>query len=199
MKIAVIGTGRVGSAIGEAWKAKGHSVVYGSRKPQGPSQLNVKAAADQAEVIAIATPWNAMADVCNMIGPQNGKIIIDCSNPVVMEQDAPIDKTGHVQSGAEQIQQWCPEAHVFKSLNQTGFENLTDTSAFPSRPIMCVTGDDTKGKTKVMTLVTELGLEAIDAGPLSNSDKLEHLARLWIDLAFRRDMGRNFAFTISKR
>jgi 8-hydroxy-5-deazaflavin:NADPH oxidoreductase len=199
MKIAVIGTGRIGTAIGEGWKAAGHTVVYGSRKPQGSEQRDPKAAADQADVVAIATPWDAAAEVCKAIGPQKGKIIIDCSNPVIMGAGAPTDKTGHVLSGAEQVQQWRPEARVFKSLNQTGFENLTNTKAFAAKPLMLVTGDDAAGKASVMTLVADLGLDAVDAGPLANTDKLEHLAMLWIDLAFKRGLGRGFVFTISKR
>jgi 8-hydroxy-5-deazaflavin:NADPH oxidoreductase len=199
MKIAVMGTGRIGTAIGDGWKAAGHMVVYGSRKPQGVDQFDLKAAADQAEVIAIAIPWDAVPDLCKAIGPQNGKLIIDCSNPVVMGEGAPTDKAGHVLSGAEQVQQWRPEAHVFKSLNQTGFENLINAKTFSSRSLMLVTGDNAAGKATVMSLVSDLGLEALDAGPLANSEKLEHLARLWIDLAFKRGLGRAFAFTFVKR
>ena len=199
MKIAVIGTGRIGKAIGEGWKAAGHRVVYGSREPQGPEEKGIKAAADQAEVIAIATPWDAMVEVCKILGPQKGKIIIDCSNPVMMGGGAPTDMTGHVLSGAEQVQQWRPEARVFKSINQTGFENLINPKAFTSKPVMLVTGDDAMGKAAVMELVADLGLDAVDAGPLANTDKLEQLAKLWIELAFRRGLGRSFAFTISKR
>jgi 8-hydroxy-5-deazaflavin:NADPH oxidoreductase len=199
MRIAIIGTGRIGTAIGEGWKAAGHVVVYGSREPQGSGQVGIKAAADQADVIAIATPWDAVEAACKMIGPQKSKVIIDCSNPVIMGADAPTDKTGHVLSGAEQVQHWQPEAHVFKSLNQTGFENLINPKAFTSKPLMLVTGDDAAGKAVVMALVVDLGLDAIDAGPLANTDKLEQLASLWMDLAFRRGLGRDFALTIAKR
>ena len=199
MKIAVIGTGRIGTAIGQGWAAAGHAVVYGSREPHGAPQMAIKAAADQADVIAIATSWDAVADVCKAIGAQPGKIIIDCSNPVVMGSGSPTDKKGHMLSGAEQIQSWRPEARVFKSLNQTGFENLVSPASYQTKPFMLVTGDDAAGKAAVMALVSDLGLDAIDAGPLSNTDKLEQLARLWIDLAFRRGLGRGFAFTISKR
>jgi 8-hydroxy-5-deazaflavin:NADPH oxidoreductase len=199
MKIAVIGTGRIGTAIGESWKAAGHDVVYGSREPKGLGQLGAKAATDQADVIALATPWSAVADVCKTIGPQTGKIIVDCSNPVVMGGAAPINTSGHVLSGTEQVQQWRPEARVFMSLNQTGFENLVNAKSFATKPLMLVTGDDEAGMATVMTLIADLGLDPIDAGPLSNSGKLEELARLWTDLAFKQGLGRGFAFTIAKR
>jgi 8-hydroxy-5-deazaflavin:NADPH oxidoreductase len=198
MRIAVIGTGRIGTAIGDGWTAAGRTVVFGSRSPQGRNQTDIKAAADQAEVIAIATHWDAVAEVCKAIGLQKGKVIIDCTNPVVLGAGGSTDKARHVLSGAEQVQQWRPEARVFKSLNQTGFENLSNPKAFTSKPAMLVTGDDAAGRETVMALVADLGLEAVDAGPLANSDKLENLARLWIDLAFKRGFGRGFAFTISK-
>ncbi|NNF58639.1 MAG: NAD(P)-binding domain-containing protein, partial [Rhodothermaceae bacterium] len=33
MRIAVIGTGHVGAALGTGWAAKGHAVTFGSRAP----------------------------------------------------------------------------------------------------------------------------------------------------------------------
>ena len=36
MKIAVIGTGNVGAALGTRWARNGHEVVYGSRDPSSP-------------------------------------------------------------------------------------------------------------------------------------------------------------------
>jgi predicted dinucleotide-binding enzyme len=35
MKIAVIGTGRIATAIGGSWRAAGHMIVFGSREPKG--------------------------------------------------------------------------------------------------------------------------------------------------------------------
>jgi predicted dinucleotide-binding enzyme len=33
MKIAIIGSGNVGSALAEKWSAAGHAVVFGTREP----------------------------------------------------------------------------------------------------------------------------------------------------------------------
>jgi 8-hydroxy-5-deazaflavin:NADPH oxidoreductase len=35
MRIAVIGTGRIGGTLGGRWRAAGHEVVYGSRTGSG--------------------------------------------------------------------------------------------------------------------------------------------------------------------
>ena len=36
MKIAAIGTGHVGAALGTGWARAGRDVVFGSREPQSP-------------------------------------------------------------------------------------------------------------------------------------------------------------------
>ncbi len=43
-----------------------------------------------------------------------------------------------------------------------------------------------------MTLATELGFEAVDAGDLSVARYLEPFAMLWITLAYRAGLGRDF-------
>jgi 8-hydroxy-5-deazaflavin:NADPH oxidoreductase len=194
MRIAVIGKGRVGTALGEVWTKAGHTLIYGSRNALTDGTVAIGDAAKAAEMIVIATPWQAAKDVCDAMGPQADKIIIDCTNPVFMGQGAPKDATEHVLSGGEQVQTWRPEASVFKTLNQTGFETLAQAHALSARPVMLVAGDDATRKPLVMQRVAELGLDAIDAGPLSNAGKLEDFAKLWMELAFKQGLGRGFAF-----
>jgi 8-hydroxy-5-deazaflavin:NADPH oxidoreductase len=194
MIIAVIGKGRVGTALGEGWTKAGHRVIYGSRNAPNDGTVSIAEAATAAEMIVIATPWQAAQEVCATIGPQPGKIIIDCTNPVLMGGGAPKDATGHVLSGGEQVQGWRPEAAVFKTLNQTGFETLAHAHALSARPVMLVAGNDAALKPIVMQRVSELGLDAVDAGPLNNAGKLEDFAKLWVELAFKQGQGRGFAF-----
>lgn len=195
MIIAVIGKGRVGTALGDGWNKAGHVVIYGSRNAPADGTSSIGETAKAAEMIVIATPWDAMKDVCAAIGPQPGKIIIDCTNPVLMGKGAPVDATGHVLSGGERVQSWRSEAAVFKTLNQTGFETLAQAHALSTRPVMLVAGDNVSLKPVVMQRVAELGLDAVDAGPLSNAGKLEDFAKLWMELAFRQGQGRGFAFS----
>ena len=46
--------------------------------------------------------------------------------------------------------------------------------------------------------VAALGFDAVDAGPLVRSRELEHLAMLWISLAFG-GLGRDIAFRLVRR
>jgi 8-hydroxy-5-deazaflavin:NADPH oxidoreductase len=199
MRIAVVGAGRVGRAIGAGWTRAGHEVVYGVRGQPGQGEAAIDAAAESAPVIAIATPWDAVEGICRGLGGQSGKIILDCTNPLVITPAGPEHKNSLPASGAELIQQWCKGAAVFKTLNQTGFETLANPSAFPAKPVMLIAGDDAEKKKTVVQLVSDLGLEAVDAGPLANAGLLESFAKIWIDLAFKRGLGRNFAFTLARR
>ena len=45
MKIAIIGAGQVGTTLGTALRAKGHTVIYGSRNPADHTERNVKTVA----------------------------------------------------------------------------------------------------------------------------------------------------------
>jgi predicted dinucleotide-binding enzyme len=61
---------------------------------------------------------------------------------------------------------------------------------------MFVAGDDASRKPVVMELVSQLGFQAVDAGPLTAARLLEPLAMLWIELSIRRGLARDFAFAL---
>jgi predicted dinucleotide-binding enzyme len=67
------------------------------------------------------------------------------------------------------------------------------------KSVMFVAGDDAANKPRVIDLIAGLGFEAVDAGPLRNARLLEAHAMLWIDLALKRGLGRDFAFAIVSR
>jgi len=61
MKIAVIGTGKIGGTLGRRWAEAGHEVTYGSRGghgegPGGAPQTAVADAIADAEVVVLAVP-----------------------------------------------------------------------------------------------------------------------------------------------
>ena len=87
-----------------------------------------------------------------------------------------------------------PKASVFKVLNTTGDNNLGDPTRYPQKPLMLMAGDDDTKKPIVAQLVTDLGFEPSDAGPMINARLLEAHAMLWVDLAMKRGYGRNIAF-----
>jgi 8-hydroxy-5-deazaflavin:NADPH oxidoreductase len=205
MAIAVIGAGNVGQALGEAWRGKGESVVYGVRNPSDKKYASlgaatVKGSADAAraaDVIVLATPWHATEATCKSLDV-NGKIVIDCTNPLAMSADGLSLVLGFTTSGGEMVAQWCLGASVFKAFNQTGFENMKRAERFSPKAVMFVAGDDQTKKSMVLKLVETIGFEAFDAGSLKNARLLEPLAMLWIDMVMKGRMDRDRAFALTR-
>ena len=213
MKLAIIGAGNVGGALGKSWAEKaGHEVFFGVRHPtsdkvkallgniRGKAQAGSAAeAAKAADVIVLATPWTETEAAIRSMGDLNGKIVLDSTNPLGMVDGGLGLTIGHSISAGEKVQGWAAGASVFKTLNTTGFANMADASFKTGKPVMFVAGDDAANKPKVMKLVGDLGFEMIDAGPLRNARLLEAHAMLWIDLSLNRGLGRDWAFAVLRR
>jgi 8-hydroxy-5-deazaflavin:NADPH oxidoreductase len=105
----------------------------------------------------------------------------------------------HTTSGAEQVAQWAVGAKVCKAFNQTGFQNMANPKFSSGNFVMFVCGDDSDSKKIVLQLAEQIGFEAIDAGELSVARLLEPLAMSWVHLAYKANMGRDFAFGILRR
>ena len=107
---------------------------------------------------------------------------------------------GHTTSGGEYVASLARDASVFKTLNQTGFANMELARNFAAVPaIMYVAGDDDAQKPMVLSLVSDLGFDAIDAGPLRVARLLEPLAMLWIHMALDRGQPMSRAFALAER
>jgi hypothetical protein len=207
MRIAMIGAGNVGSALGRGWSSAGEDVVYGLPNPEDQKysslpkeQLRIPPeAARNADVIVLATPWPATEAAVKSLGDLSGKTIIDCTNPLGMGPDGLQLVLGHTTSAGEQVAAWASGASVFKTLNQIGADSMDKVAQFPIRPVMFVAGDDELKKPTVLRLIAKLGFEAVDAGPLRIARLLEPYGMLWIDQALNRGRGPSFAFAITER
>jgi 8-hydroxy-5-deazaflavin:NADPH oxidoreductase len=169
------------------------------RDLQGGTVMRGPQAAQGADAIVLATPWQATEAAIRELGNLKDRVVIDCTNPLGMGPDGLHLTVGHTTSGGEQVAAWATGAAVFKTFNQTGAENMAVASRFDHPAVMFVAGDDVGKKPDVLRLVGDLGFEAIDAGPLRAARLLEPLAMLWIELALKRSQGHAFAFALARR
>lgn len=196
MKIAIIGAGNVGRALGGAWQ-EGHDITYGVRSPDDAKYADLGAVATNegavaaSDVVVLCTPWQGTEQAVRSCGDLTGKVLIDSTNPLT--PDFTRLDIGHTTSAAEQIAAWAPGARVCKAMNQIGAPTM-DHPQLPAAPVMFICGDDDTAKQVTGELVSELGFETIDAGDLTLARLLEPYALLWIHLALRRGFGTNFAF-----
>lgn len=207
MKIAIIGAGGVGRALGTGWSKKGHEIAYGVRDP-GSAKLadldrakfrvvGVSEATKTAEVVVLATPWAATQDAINDCGPLAGKTVLDATNPLLPGLAGMERPEG--RSAGEKVAEWAAHAKVVKIFNTTGFNNMLNPDYGISRPVMLYCGDDAGAKAAAKQLSDELGFDSVDAGPLANARYTEALAMLWIWLAVKGGRGRDIAFTLARR
>src|SRR5579884_2929358 len=111
MKIAIIGAGHVGQALGKAWEKRGHSVTYGVRTPNdgkyaGLKTAGVATAAGEAEAMLVATPWGATEAALASAGDLAGKLILDATNPLTMGPQGMSLAIGHTTSAGEMVAAW---------------------------------------------------------------------------------------------
>lgn len=210
MDIAIIGAGNVGGALGRNWGKAGHTIRFGVRDPSTAEVGELVAsigsrasahtsieAAKNAQVVVLATPWNATKAAVEACGDLRGKIVIDCTNPLLPALAGL--EVGLTTSGGELVASWAKGASVFKAFNQTGAENMAGQKGYAHRLVMFVAGDDAAKKPLVLQLATDAGFDAVDAGPLSAARLLEPYAMLWIQLAFKLGLGRNFGLALLRR
>jgi predicted dinucleotide-binding enzyme len=205
MRLAIIGTGQVGAALARGFARAGHEVRLGTRDPDAAHARALAAAAGAtlarpgeaamgAEVVFLALPWKAAKEAVAGLPPLDGRIVVDCMNPLGMLDGAFGLTLGHRTSGGEEVARWLPGARVVKSLNQVAAEIMERNDHLPHRPVMFMAGDDAAAKETVAGLVADLGFEPLDAGNLTKARLLEPFAMLWINQAIVRGKGRDWAF-----
>jgi predicted dinucleotide-binding enzyme len=213
MKIGIVGAGNVGGTLGKRWASAGHEIKFGVRDAGDPKVKellaasprstagSVKEAAAFAEVIVLSVPWNAIDEALKQAGTTlSGKVLIDCTNPVPMGPDI-LERgllVGHTTSAGEYVASKASGARVVKSLNTVGWPIMADPKLRGESAVMPYCGDDPAAKSTVARLVSDLGFEALDAGPLANARLLEPFGMLWIYLAFK-GLGTDFAFTLKRK
>ncbi|HJX61763.1 MAG TPA: NADPH-dependent F420 reductase [Dehalococcoidia bacterium] len=210
MKIAVVGTGNVGGTLGRRWAGNGHQVVFCSRTPDSD---RVKALVDAAgpnaraaginegvaasDVVVFATPWPGTLDLVGAAGSLQGKVVVDCTNPLRPDLSG-LSIDGDT-SGAEQIAQRAKGAAVVKAFNTISSLTMADPLFGSERADLFLCGDDAGAKRTVAQLGQELGFEPVDAGPLRAARYLEYLAMLWVHMAYKQNWGPNFIFKTVRR
>lgn len=210
MRIAVLGTGRVGKVLGTRWAEKGHQVTYGSRDPgsdrarqlidQSGGKVSVAPiahAVSHAEVVLGAIPYDACEDTLKSLGDLKGRILIDCSNPLLPDLSGLY--VGHTISAAEQVAEWALGSRVVKAFNTVSSATMANPRYESQSATLFYCGDDPSAKEAVRQLASDLDFDPVDAGPLSIARYLEPLAMLYIHLAIKQGWGSNSAFRIMRR
>jgi 8-hydroxy-5-deazaflavin:NADPH oxidoreductase len=204
MKIAIIGTGNVGSALATGFAKAGHTILLGVRNKEEfkgstlPTIKNISVhliaeAASAAEVIVIAAVPQAVKDIAIELGDVSNKVIIDAMNSVRVSPE-PFSNT------TEALLKLTNCKDIVKCFNTTSAENMADPFYNGKDIDMFYAGDSDKAKEVAEQLAKDIGFEnAYNFGGSDKFNLLEQFALAWINLAMMQGYGRNIAFKVLKR
>jgi predicted dinucleotide-binding enzyme len=189
-RIAIIGTGDVAGALGPEFAAQGHDIVYGSRNP---SRDAVKAllkrtageasatsqveAVEGASMVVLAVPGRLAVEIASSLGDLSGKIVIDPTNHYVRDE---VPRLATETSNGEALQDALPGARVVKAFNTLSWRQMVDPDSSGGPVTIPLVGNDEAAKATVADLVTGMGLEPIDLGPIQNARHVEGMLVLWM-------------------
>ena len=197
MKIAVIGSGNMGSSFVKQLRKAGHTVSVTSRnktsaqalaKDQGATVVDASKIGD-ADVIVLATGAADAIPALKAAGNLSGKVVVDVTNPLTADYMGLT--IGHSTSNAEEIAKAIPGVHLVKGFN-TVFAQILGaggTLANGEKVTVFVASDDVAAKSSVTNLAQSMGFAVSDAGPLKNARYLEPLAGLNIYFGYGAGRG----------
>jgi hypothetical protein len=187
IKIATIGAGREGGALGTLFAKLGHPVMFSSRHPEELKDL-VAAAGPTAragttaeavafgEVILLAVPYPAVEQIGRAFGPAlaTKPLVIDVSNPIPARDGQDFVNQVASEGGpglvtAKLIQ----GARVVRAFNALSYASLDKIAHRPGNPIgVPIAGNDPKAIDLANRLIREAGFEPVLIGNLATGKYL---------------------------
>ena len=177
-KVAIIGTGDFGRALGKILVRSQYDVVFGSRNPSkvdlghidevlGKARVTtVPDCVRHADVVFLCVNRRVHHELAPLAGLLSGKILVDVSNYSSTATQPEYD------SLAEVLQRQFPETNVVKAFNTLSAYRL-ESEQSGERRLVYVAGNSAASRDRVKQLVRNLGLVPIDCGGLVYSRELE--------------------------
>ncbi|SES47392.1 NADPH-dependent F420 reductase [Actinokineospora terrae] len=183
MRIGILGTGAVATALGARWA--NHDLTVAGRSPAntraladrlGATAATLREAVTNSDVVLLAVRWEGVPDVLAAVGDAlRGKTLIDPTNAVEHGVGVLLPGTSAAEfiadrSGARVVKAF----HLFPAAQ---WADATGTTV-----PLC--GDDQDALDTVAELVRDTGATPAVLGPLSRARQVEEVAGFVIGLAF---------------
>ena len=186
MTIGLIGAGHIGSQVARLAVAAGHDVVLSNSR--GPdtlstlvSELGARAraatpdeAARAGDIVVVTVPLKAYRSV--PVEPLAGKIVIDTNNYYPERDGRVAELDSEATTTSELLQAHLPTSKVVKAFNHIYAADLTQHGQPPgtaNRRALVIAGNDAEAKATVAELIDAFGFDVVDAGPLSESWRIQ--------------------------
>ncbi len=183
MKIGIVGSGNVGSAVGGAWVKAGHEVMFSSLDIENDRKLAAslgggaragtpREAAAFGTVLLISVPYRALPsvgkDLADLI---KGKIVIDTCNPIVA-RDGDMAVSAREKGAGLASMEHLPGARIVRAFNAIGARRMAEAAASKGERVgMPIAGDDQAAIATASSLIRDVGYEPVLVGTLAAMGK----------------------------
>lgn len=192
----------IGGTLGVQLVKAGYDVRLGVRDPESSAKADTARANDvtgnlrvttidiavaNADIMILAVPGASVTEAVASLKDFKG-IIIDTTNKVKLQTPE-----GHA-SLAALIQAHCPKAQVVKAFNTVHYLHLSEPDLGDGVDVQVTIAGDEKACEVVSEILNTLGLKPLLCGGLAMAEHLEHMALLWISMAFQGGHGPQWFF-----
>ena len=193
MRIGILGTGTLATALATGWTRAGHDIVIGGRSPEraaaaaktsGARARPLPEVPADTDAVLLSVSWEGVADILAGAGAPAGSLagkpLIDPTNAV--DHGIGVLRTEPGRAIAHRVAELAPGAHVVKALHLFPSTHWTTPAPEPVTVAMC--GNDAGALTVVGSLVRDIGGVPAVIGGLDRARQLEEVAGFVIALAF---------------
>lgn len=198
MKVAIVGTGHLGSALAYSLAKGGHDIIFGARNlddqgarrlasATGAHLLAPDSAADQADVTIFAIPAEAVVSVARSLSDKlHGKAVIVPAN----EPGKPgLDLAG-------QVAQVTKNSRVIRTFNTIAAETLGRAHEIRPPVDMFYAADAGVASEIAERLIHDAGLHPVRLGDLNAAGMVDQVFEIWAALAFSQRHGRSISLAV---
>jgi predicted dinucleotide-binding enzyme len=177
VKIGMIGSGNVGSALGGVWAKAGNEVMFSSRTLEDDKALAAKLggtaragtpqqAAAFGEVLVFSVPYRALPELGKSLAQEiKGKVVIDACNPYP-NRDGDIANWAREKGAGLASAELLPGARIVRAFNAVGAARMAAVHEESGKFGMPIAGDDKEAIEIASQLIRQIGYEPVLIGGL---------------------------------
>lgn len=186
-KIAVIGTGHIGTAVATNLVKGNSQVIIADRIPEKAIKLSnqlgtlakpaeILSAIKEAEIIVFAVWFDAIKELLKTYATElQGKIIVDPSNPIAPDERGGFKKIiGEKESAGKMLYSVLPKgAKLAKALGTLGAASLAGAAFQNPKAVLFYATDEKSIDAEIEQLIRDSGFAPVKVGDINQSIRIE--------------------------
>jgi predicted dinucleotide-binding enzyme len=194
LKIGIVGTGKIGSALATHWAKAGHELLISSRHPEELQDLakslgpkvrvgTPSEAAKFGDVILLSVPYKATPDVGrDLANDWKGKIVLDTGNPYPF-RDGAMAEDARKRSTGVTSKEYLPGVRLVRAFNAINAGNLADdANRAKGRWAIPLASDDAEALKVAERLVRDAGFDPVVVGGLDRAREFDVGSKVYTEL-----------------